>query len=178
MRRGESRAKSFFLTLAYQLALYDEEFARQITAALELHPDAANRGQYTKLIAEPLQDLLGVKGKLILVVIDALDECEPHDAVGLLTLFASEVHKMPRLKVFITTRPERYIRNILARNRDHEIFQLQEKLFIVASTAARFILNGRWKQLSTLLEGVSPDDFFGSKHGSCVGCTQSYRRLG
>ena len=87
-----------------------------------MHPDAADRnirGQYTKLIAEPLKDLLGVKGKLILVVIDALDGCEPHDAVGRLTLFASEVHKMPRLKLFITTRPERYIRNILARNRGH-----------------------------------------------------------
>ncbi len=222
--RNEERrksAKSFFPTLAYQLALYDEEFARQITAALELHPDAADRnirGQYTKLIAEPLQDLLSVKGRPVFIVIDALDECESYDAIGLLTLLAAEVYKMPRLKVFITTRPERHIRNVLARNQSLERFHLQDiedsvveadirlyldfrlsaeqvketlpelrpppwqpaeeqkkmlvgmsgKLFIVASTTARFILDEKRlapaKQLETLLKGVSPTDFFGSKY--------------
>jgi len=135
-----------------------------------------------------------------------------------LGILAREIPRLLRLKVFITTRPERHIRNELAKYETHEQFCLQDieqsvveadirlylgsrlsqeevrqalpelplppwqptpqqmdtlvhmsgKLFIIAATAATFILDGKRlapkEQLEILLSGLSPRDSSGSRH--------------
>jgi hypothetical protein len=74
-------AKTFFPTIAYQLAYYDKDFADQINEALLRTPHAVTQmplKQFSTLIMEPLKEAFAVAGNPILIVIDALDECE-HD---------------------------------------------------------------------------------------------------
>jgi len=213
-------AKSFFPTLAYQLALYNQEFARRVDRALEDDRRATERDpdrQFTSLLRKPLQQVLAV-GDPILLVIDALDECEESGAQNLLDTLARGIPQLRRLKVFITARPERHIRTALDKYRNHEQFCLQDiepsvvevdirryldfrlseeevkrvlpelppppwqptdeqknalvqmsgKLFIIASTAAAFILDDKQlapaKQLDILLVDLSLRDFSGSRH--------------
>jgi hypothetical protein len=212
-------AKWFFSVLAYHLARYDEDCARCINHALQLDPDAAGRdirAQCDSLIAKPLQHVMK-KGKPVLIVIDALDECDEDGAEAILTLLAHNIPQMPRLRVFITARPEQHLQAALDEYRDHKQFHMQDieqsvveadiqlylsfrlsekevrkalprlrpppwqpteeqmrmlvgmsgKLFIIASTAADFILKSKHvapaKRIATLLDGVSPKDFSGSK---------------
>ena len=212
-------AKTFFSTIAYQLAHYDKDFADEIHEALLRTPHVVTQmpvKQYSTLIAEPLKKYFTVAGNPILIVIDALDECE-HDGDTLLKVFADSIKNMPRLKLFITTRPEYHIRNVLDRYHHLKRFHLQDieksvvqsdirlyldfhlsenqvqdefpgiqitwkpaekdmelliescgTLFIIASTAVKFILDSKrsdpGKQLSRLLRGLSRQDFSGSKH--------------
>jgi hypothetical protein len=220
-RNEESRktAKYFLPTLAYQLAQYNRSFASRINEVLEEDPAAAEhdfRQQFYSLIAKPLR-LSMLAGGPIVVVVDALDECEGNDAERILALLAQEIPQMQRLRVFVTARPERHIRNMLNRYRTHEQFCLHDiedsvveadirlyldfrlssdqvqralpellppwqptetqkriligmsgKLFIVASTAVNFILDGQQlapaEQLNTLISGISPRDYSGSHH--------------
>jgi len=224
-RDEESRktAKSFFPTLAYQLACYDEEFAWHVNQALEHDPGAAGRDlrtQFRALVVKPLQLIVG--RKLTLIVIDALDECDEHSAEAILSLLAEEIPQIPRVKIFITARPERHIRNAFRHYTDHEQFSLHDieesvvendiqlyldsrlseeavqnalpelrpplwqptegekkilvgmsgKLFVIASTAVKFILDSRRlapaEQLATLLNGVSLQDFSGAEHTTAM----------
>lgn len=221
---SRNTARWFFPTLAYQLAIYDELFAARISKALAQDPDTPGRDirkQFDRLIAQPLQPVLARQAP-ILIVIDALDECEENGAINLLTILAHEIPKIPGLKVFITARPERHIRGALAQYHDHERFHMQDiehsvvqadiqhylhsrlseqgvqnafpelrrplwqptreqvktligmsgKLFIIARTAADFILDPRHaepaKRIASLLDGVSPTTFSGSKHSTIM----------
>jgi hypothetical protein len=211
-------AKSFFTTLAYHLCRHDPAIAEQINMTLEGDPEIVERDpvqQFNHLIAKPLRST--IRGEnTILLVIDALDECEESDAEAILTLLAEEVPQITRLRVFITARPERHIRSILEQNRNHSQFHLHDidqsivkadirsylgfrlsteqvrkmfpdllppiwqptnneadtlveisgKLFIIAATVARFILDPKQVdpagQLARLLSGISAMDFSGS----------------
>jgi hypothetical protein len=77
------------------------------------------------LIAQPLQTPLDEE-KPVLLVIDALDECEERDAGTILSLFAQQAPRIPQLRVFITTRPEPHITAVLERCYDHEQFHLHD----------------------------------------------------
>ena len=223
-RDEESRrtAKFLFPTLAYHLARHDEEFAWHVNEVLENDPEAAGqdlRTQLRTLVVHPLQ--LTVGRTLTLVVIDALDECDEHGAEAI-SLLVQEIAKIPRLKIFITTRPERHIRNALHLSINHELFCLHDieesvvendiqlyldsclseeavqralpelrpplwqptegekkilvrmsgKLFVIASTAVKFILDSRRldpaERLATLLNGVSLQTFSGAKHTTAM----------
>ena len=61
----------------------------------------------------------------ILIVIDALDECDEQDA-ELLPLFLQEIHKVPNLKVFFTTLPEHHIHNVLLHYKSHQLYWLHD----------------------------------------------------
>ena len=207
-----SNGKLFFSTIALQLSQYDSEFASSIGAALERTPDAPTRGirdQLHELIINPLRDLCRLRGRSVLIVVDAMDECDLQDAKEILSLLTREHVPQFSFKVFITTRPEQHIRYILSGN--HEQFYLHEiersvveadirhylrhqlsremvqkelpelkpppweprlkdldalvrvagKLFIIASTAVRFILdttelNPR-SQMARLLDGFDEE---------------------
>ena len=145
-RNEETRktAKSFFPTLAYHLARHDEDIARCVNEALEKDPDAAGRGlaeQFHLLIAEPIR-LSSPKRRLTLIVIDALDECEEH-VEAILSLLVQGIPTLPRLKVFITARPERHIRNALDRYSNHEQFCLHDIEESVVEGDIRLYLDSR-----------------------------------
>ena len=149
------------------------------------------------------------EGMPILIVIDALDECDEDGAGSILSIFADNISSMQRLRVFVTARPETHIQTALDQYRDYRQFHMQEieqsvvktdiqlylrfclsatevqkafprlrpppwqpteeqmemlvamvgNLFIIASTAASFILDRKRvapaRQIAKLLDGVS-----------------------
>jgi hypothetical protein len=115
-KRGEGdrgNAKKFFPTLTRQLLLRIPELRSGVQKALDQGPDTASRSlneQFEKLLLQPLLNLNQLAGqpRNIVIVIDALDECE-HDQdirniIRLLPLLqkAKSVH----LRIFLTSRPE------------------------------------------------------------------------
>lgn len=207
-------AKLFFSSIAFQLSLYDEHIATLISMALKQVPDAAGkrlRDQFKELIIDPLQTFCKADSHPILIIIDALDECEEWDAAEVLLLLIEKIHRLSSFRVLITTRPEAHIRKMLHNGKNHKHFYLHEietsiveadirlylghelsgdrihetlpelelpcwepsasdmdclvqaagKLFIIASTAVRFILDSEEynpeSQVAKLLQGVASD---------------------
>jgi len=111
-RDFENRSDLHFIfpTLAFQLAHKFPEFRSDLVPLLQSNPDVAHESLYRqmeKLIVEPLRsaDISTV------IVIDALDECkdeEPSSAI--LSVFGRLVERIPKVKFFITGRPEPRIR--------------------------------------------------------------------
>jgi len=111
-----AHASKFFPTLAYQLARAQAQssLAADIHKAICDHPSIASqtlRDQWQHLILEPLSQLKDQPEPLI-VVIDALDECdvEADTEVILKLLSQAKILTSVRLLVFVTSRPETPIR--------------------------------------------------------------------
>ena len=122
-------AKLFFGTIAYQLSQYNQEIALRIGEALEHKPDSGEKqlqDQLRDLIIQPLQSCEQASESTILIVIDALDECDEQDADRLLSFFLQEIRNVPNLKIFFTMRPERHILNILHRYKSHQLYRLHD----------------------------------------------------
>jgi len=111
-RDFEDRSDLHFIfpTLAFQLAHKFPKFRSALVSLLQSDPDVAHESLYRqmeKLIVEPLK-LAGIS---TMIVIDALDECkdeEPSSAI--LSVLARLVKRIPKVKFFITGRPEPRIR--------------------------------------------------------------------
>lgn len=119
-RLGEEELRNpafVFPTIAYQLALMDPEFARVIASALEAHPDAGHaslKKQLDILIVDPLKKLDRDPNRIVVLVLDAFDECEARGAKEILQLLVAALPLLPFfLKIFITSRPEEHIRSVL-----------------------------------------------------------------
>ncbi|KAK4900753.1 hypothetical protein LTR49_027387 [Elasticomyces elasticus] len=89
---------------------------RHVADAVREQPDIASkmrRGQWTALIAKPLQQIEpGDQGAVIVIVVDALDECEnDQDISGLITLLSGvkDITNI-RLRIIVTSRPQTPIR--------------------------------------------------------------------
>ena len=118
--------KMFFPTLAYQLSHRYPALAVPIKNAIEGDPELTRRAlreQFHRLIVQPLQTL---REEQILIVIDALDQCEKHDVETILSLFMKQSPLIPKFRVFITARPEAHIRAVSKQYRDHKQFHLHD----------------------------------------------------
>ncbi|KAB5587978.1 hypothetical protein CTheo_8580 [Ceratobasidium theobromae] len=96
-------------TIAYQLARYSIPFQVALCEILGNDPDIGTRNietQFEQLLKEPLTAVKGAIPDNLVVVIDALDECEDGNGVerllDLLFQFASHIP----LRFFVTSRPE------------------------------------------------------------------------
>ena len=139
-------AKLFFATIVFQLLQYSQEIALRIGEALDHKPDASDKqlqDQLRDLIIQPLQSCENASGSTIFIVIGALDECDEQDAERLLSLFLQEIRKVPILKVFFTTRPESYIRNIQHRYKSHQLCRLHDIESSIVEGDIRSYLNYR-----------------------------------
>ena len=99
-----------FPTLAVQLARTYPEFRSIFVPLVQSDPDVVYEslcGQMNKLIVQPL-----VKSAIsTVVVIDALDECRDTEPVSaILFVLGQLVTKIPKVKFFVTGRPEPRIR--------------------------------------------------------------------
>jgi len=107
-RDFEDRSDLHFIfpTLAFQLAHKYPESRSVLVPLLRSNPDVVHESLYSqmeKLIVEPLRSV----DALTVIVIDALDECkddEPSSAI--LSVLGRFVKQIPRVKFFITGRPE------------------------------------------------------------------------
>ncbi|KIL56359.1 hypothetical protein M378DRAFT_17150 [Amanita muscaria Koide BX008] len=124
-------AKKFFTTIAYQLCLYNKTFAEAIGNALQTDDGfaAITKGpqeQLQALIVDPLQSIVQSHVRPILIVIDALDECDEEDALSVLTGLKQLVRALPSFKVILTTRPQPRLDRFFGRQDGHKIFHLQD----------------------------------------------------
>lgn len=117
-----------FPTLAFQLAQFDETFKHSIAAVLEKNPDAGYESlsqQLDKLLIAPLHSSVEDGGPLvkegshILIILDALDECETQGAQELLQLLFSRISQLPFIRILITSRPELHIRSVFSQHHNH-----------------------------------------------------------
>ncbi|KAM6488982.1 hypothetical protein JOM56_015618 [Amanita muscaria] len=119
-------AQKFFTTIAFHLCVYDDKFAHAIEGVLATNQgkSATTKGPETQLnvlIIEPLQDLLRSRTQPVVIVVDALDECDENDAEAILKGLGQLVHEIPSFKVLLTTRPQPDLNNLLD---SHDVFHL------------------------------------------------------
>ena len=105
-----SNLQLIFPTLAVQLARRYAGFRSIFVKLVQLDPDIIHEslyGQMNKLIAQPL-----VKSSLsTVIVIDALDECRDDEpASAILSILGQFATAIPKVKFFVTGRPEPRIR--------------------------------------------------------------------
>lgn len=115
-KRGEknrSNADHFFSAIAAQLADVLSPMQVPVAAALDKDSHLCGRGlqeQFEKLLLQPLlsMDPAPLLGQSVVIVIDALDECDEHNDIRMLLKLLAEVEAKSalRMRVFMTSRPE------------------------------------------------------------------------
>jgi hypothetical protein len=104
--KDRSDLRFIFPTLAFQLAYKYPGFRSILIPLLQSNPDIGYESlhnQMERLIVTPLRE----KGISTVIIIDALDECvddEPQSAI--LSVMGRFVEEIPKVKFFITGRPE------------------------------------------------------------------------
>ncbi|KAF7892672.1 uncharacterized protein EAF02_000210 [Botrytis sinoallii] len=119
-KRGEgnrSNAALLFTTIAAQLVTKEPILATCIRDAIDNNPDLPRKAlekQFEKLILEPLTILNNdaKKSKKIVLVIDALDECEQEKDIKVIISLLSQARmlKSVQLRTFVISRPKLPIR--------------------------------------------------------------------
>ncbi|KAF9505348.1 hypothetical protein BS47DRAFT_1385977 [Hydnum rufescens UP504] len=102
-------------TLAFQLAQSDSAFKEAIIDALRQDATAGQkelRSQFEKLILTPLLTINSRRSP-ILIILDALDECEEEGASHILRLVFEHLIRIPFLRILITSRPQPHLSLVL-----------------------------------------------------------------
>ncbi|RYP54983.1 hypothetical protein DL768_000299 [Monosporascus sp. mg162] len=119
-KRGEGDRggiSKFFTTIAAQLVKRVPALAPYVKNAIDADPaifGKAMREQFEKLILEPVSKPPQATWKVdaLVIVVDALDECEQDEDIKTIIHLFSRVKTLqfPRLRIFVTSRPELPIR--------------------------------------------------------------------
>ncbi|KAG8730385.1 hypothetical protein FRC10_002753 [Ceratobasidium sp. 414] len=107
-------------SISYQLSRFSRPFRYAISRVLEENPEVHNQllpDQFRQLILEPLKQVKDSLPTGLVIVVDALDECDDNNDVDrILDVLLSSAQELP-VKFFVTSRPEP---KILDRMRDQE----------------------------------------------------------
>ncbi|KAI0081267.1 hypothetical protein K474DRAFT_1656762 [Panus rudis PR-1116 ss-1] len=114
---GCSEGTLLFPTIAYQLSLFEACFKSAVGNALGKDPDLGRKGidnQYRDLFLKPLTSIQRAD-RPIFIIIDGLDECSDHSLIRIiLRHFVKSLDQLRgRAKLFLASRPESYISEIL-----------------------------------------------------------------
>ncbi|KAH7326799.1 hypothetical protein B0J17DRAFT_620448 [Rhizoctonia solani] len=130
-------------TLAHQLARYSSPFSAFLMKALDIDPEVHTRAlriQFEHMILSPLREVIHTVPETLVIVMDALDECDDKNGVGqLLELIAEHSPELP-VKFFVSSRPEPQIRKRMTRidsrmilhELDHQIVREDIKTYLEA----------------------------------------------
>ncbi|CUA77878.1 putative WD repeat-containing protein sll0163 [Synechocystis sp, PCC 6803 substr. Kazusa] [Rhizoctonia solani] len=103
------QVKRIIPSVSYQLARYSMPFQRRLCEILASDPDIHTKNiskQFEWLLKEPLASVKEAIPDNLVVVIDALDECDDLNGVELLlNMIFKHIHELP-LKFFVTSRPK------------------------------------------------------------------------
>ncbi|CAE6352705.1 unnamed protein product [Rhizoctonia solani] len=116
-------------TIAYQLARYSIPYQYALCKVLERNPTLGSKNipkQFEQLLKEPLQQAKDAMPEHLLVVIDALDECDDRRGVELILDMLSQYAPQVPLKFLITSRPEPEIYDKMGRSKSHQIVHLHD----------------------------------------------------
>ncbi|EUC53958.1 vegetative incompatibility protein HET-E-1, putative [Rhizoctonia solani AG-3 Rhs1AP] len=104
-------------TIAYQIARFSRPFQSSLSRVLEQDPDVHTslpHIQFEELIAKPLAEAAASLPTDLVIVIDALDECENKEGISrILEILLAQTSSLP-IKFFVSSRPEPEIREYLA----------------------------------------------------------------
>ncbi|TDL15087.1 WD40 repeat-like protein [Rickenella mellea] len=121
-----SNPKLIFPTIAYQLGQLCPAFKVQVAQAMKSHPDIGYSSlsyQLEKLIVEPLRSVR-TSFHASAIVLDALDECKDNDTTStILSALSLHVSGLSKLKILVTSRPERRITTAFQSGNLHPITQ-------------------------------------------------------
>lgn len=119
-KRGEGdcgNAALFFTTITFQLVQKFPSLAPHVRNAIEANPAISGQSmkdQFKYLILQPLEKLYDSlrNPPKILIVVDALDECDQEEDVKLIIYLLSQAKSLEsvHLKFFVTSRPDLPIR--------------------------------------------------------------------
>ncbi|KAG9088463.1 hypothetical protein FS749_002142 [Ceratobasidium sp. UAMH 11750] len=115
-------------TISYQLARFSRPFRYAVSRVLEKNPDAHNQlllEQFKKLVLEPLNQVKPTLPIGLIVVIDALDECDSDGGDGILDVLLSSAQELP-VKFFVASRPEAKILDRMGNRGGHTELRLHE----------------------------------------------------
>ncbi|CAE7106529.1 unnamed protein product [Rhizoctonia solani] len=108
-------------SIAYQLARASRPFRSVLSSVLEKDPDIHTRLpdlQFSTLIVQPMVKVKNSLGDTLVVVIDALDECESKEATGqILDILLTKTINLP-VKFIVASRPEPEIRDEMQKQKD------------------------------------------------------------
>jgi hypothetical protein len=124
-------AKKFFTTICAQLLLHIRALIPYVKMAIDDDPYISGKmmkEQFDKLLLQPLLSINQREPRVIVIVIDALDECEDKDDIRAILQLLPQMQncKSMHLRIFLTSRPERPIRPILEENNNHHGLVLHE----------------------------------------------------
>src|SRR5258708_31614683 len=117
-REGKTTTPRYLWSgVAKSLAIRSKSYRQTLTSVLESRPSMATAAfdeQFRELILEPLRHGPPLANSPLIIVIDALDECD-EDAIPILSkLLRDSVPKLPRcIKFFVTLRPVRAVDDYL-----------------------------------------------------------------
>ncbi|KAK6969025.1 NACHT domain-containing protein [Favolaschia claudopus] len=121
-RRGHLSRKDatkLWPTIAYQLALISPSFKAALAMRLTSNPALVNKSlsaQLQRLIIDPYHDADTSDDCNLVIVIDGLDECEDEARQQeILCSLPEFLASLPRLRVFIASRPEAHIKKVFTR---------------------------------------------------------------
>jgi len=100
-------------TLAYQLAQYSPAFRSTLCKVVEENPEASKldvKWQFEKLLQAPMQVVKTAMPEGVVVVVDALDECDDGNAFRLFLETLLKLAVDLPIKFLVTSRPEPAIR--------------------------------------------------------------------
>ncbi|KAG8749021.1 hypothetical protein FRC14_001748 [Serendipita sp. 396] len=110
-RPDTTNKQGFCDTLAAQIANNQPQLRSSITHGIkEIGPVPSMcrfEDKLQKLVIQPMRSVA------LVLVIDALDECDERDRIIILRNLLSSLPQVPQLKIFITSRPERDIAQLL-----------------------------------------------------------------
>jgi len=159
-RDFEDRSNLHFIlpTLAVQLARKYAEFRSIFVPLAQSDPGAAYESLYhqmDKLIVEPLREC----GISTVIIVDALDECKDDEPVSaILSVLGQFVSKIPKVRFFLTGRPEPRIREgfrlpLLVKATD--IFILHEVEAGLVNDDIRRFLNHNFLEIANRRSGLN-----------------------
>src|SRR5260221_12377899 len=115
-REGKTTSPKYLWSgVARSLAIRSKSYRQTLTSVLENNPSMATAAfdqQFGKLILEPLRHGPPPADSPLIIVIDALDQCDEGASQTLSKPLRDSVPKLPRcIKFFVTSRPVRVVEN-------------------------------------------------------------------
>jgi hypothetical protein len=147
-------AGKFVTSIAVQLANNVQILKQTICDKIFTHSDIAHRSlreQWRHLILDPLSTLgTDNGGRPLLLVVDALDECEGENDIRTILQLFSEIQSLVQLRVFLTSRPEVPIRNgfVSMSEAEHQDFILHSISPAIVDHDIRIFLEHSFKSIA------------------------------